>query len=126
MIVAPCSMKTASGIATSYADNLLLRAADVMLKERQPLVLLIRETPMHIGHLRLLVQLTELGAVIMPPVPAFYHRPATLQDAIDQTVNRALDQLGVELDRDLFSRWNGPARTGRTGRIMPRSALATE
>jgi 4-hydroxy-3-polyprenylbenzoate decarboxylase len=107
MIVAPCSMKTVSGIATSYSDNLLLRAADVILKERRPLVLLVRETPMHIGHLRLLVQLAEVGAVIMPPVPAFYHRPATLEDAIDQTVNRALDQLGIELDQDLFPRWDG-------------------
>jgi 4-hydroxy-3-polyprenylbenzoate decarboxylase len=108
MIVAPCSMKTVSGIATSYSDNLLLRAADVILKERRPLVLLVRETPMHIGHLRLLVQLAEMGAVIMPPVPAFYHRPATLEDVVDQTVNRALDQLGIELDQDLFPRWDGP------------------
>jgi 4-hydroxy-3-polyprenylbenzoate decarboxylase len=109
MVVAPCSMKTVSGIATSYSDNLLLRAADVILKERRPLVLLVRETPMHIGHLRLLVQLAEMGAVIMPTVPAFYHRPATLEDAIDQTVNRALDQLGIELDQDLFPRWDVPA-----------------
>jgi 4-hydroxy-3-polyprenylbenzoate decarboxylase len=101
-------MKTVSGIATSYSDNLLLRAADVILKERRPLVLLVRETPMHIGHLRLLVQLAEMGAVIMPPVPAFYHRPATLEDVVDQTVNRALDQLGIELDQDLFTRWDGP------------------
>lgn len=108
MIVAPCSMKTVSGIATSYSDNLLLRAADVILKERRPLVLLVRETPMHIGHLRLLVRLAEMGAVIMPPVPAFYHRPATLEDVVDQTVNRALDQLGIELDQDLFPRWDGP------------------
>ncbi len=107
MIVAPCSMKTVSGIATSYSDNLLLRAADVMLKDRRPLVLLVRETPLHLGHLRLLVQVTEIGAIVMPPVPAFYHRPTTLEEVIDQTVNRALDLLGVELAQDLFPRWNG-------------------
>jgi 4-hydroxy-3-polyprenylbenzoate decarboxylase len=108
MIVAPCSIKTVAGIATSYSDNLLLRAADVTLKERRTLVLLVRETPLHLGHLRLLVQVAELGAVVMPPMPAFYHRPQTLQEVIDQTVNRALDMLGVELDHDLFSRWHGP------------------
>jgi 4-hydroxy-3-polyprenylbenzoate decarboxylase len=108
MIIAPCSMKTVSGIATSYSDNLLLRAADVTLKERRPLVLLVRETPMHLGHLRLLTQVAALGGIIMPPVPAFYHRPATLEDIIDHTLNRALDLLGVELDKELFSRWKGP------------------
>ena len=107
MIVAPCSMKTASGIASSYSDNLLLRAADVMLKDRRPLLLLVRETPMHLGHLRLLVQIAEMGGIIMPPVPAFYHRPGTLEEVIDQTVNRALDLLDVDLDRDLFPRWHG-------------------
>jgi 4-hydroxy-3-polyprenylbenzoate decarboxylase len=108
MIVAPCSMKTVSGIANSYSENLMLRAADVTLKERRRLVLLVRETPLHLGHLRLLTQVTEMGAVVMPPVPAFYHRPATLDSVIDQTVNRALDLLDVELDADLFARWNGP------------------
>lgn len=107
MIVAPCSMKTVSGIANSYSDNLLLRAADVMLKERRPLVLLVRETPLHLGHLRLLVQAAEIGAVVMPPVPAFYHRPVTLEDVVNQTVNRALDLLGIELPQDLFARWEG-------------------
>ncbi len=116
MIVAPCSMKTAAGIATSYSDNLLLRAADVMLKDRRPLVLLVRETPLHLGHLRLLVQVTEMGAIVMPPVPAFYHRPKTLEEVIDQTVNRALDLLGIELDKDLFPRWTGPARP--VGRLL--------
>jgi len=108
MIVAPCSMKTAAGIAMSYSDNLLLRAADVTLKERRPLILLARETPMHLGHLRLLVQLAEIGAVVMPPTPAFYHRPQTIDDIIDQTVNRALDLAGIELEHDLFDRWRGP------------------
>ncbi len=110
MIVAPCSMKTVSGIATSFSDNLLLRAADVILKERRRLVLLVRETPLHIGHLRLLVQVAELGAVVMPPVPAFYHRPATLAEVVNQTVNRALDMLDVELEQDLFQRWREPAK----------------
>jgi flavin prenyltransferase len=107
MIVAQCSIKTASGIAMSYSDNLLLRAADVTLKERRPLVLLVRETPLHLGHLRLLVQVSEIGAVVMPPVPAFYHRPTTLDQIIDQTINRAIDLLGIELEQDLFLRWQG-------------------
>jgi len=107
MVVAPCSMKTAAGIATSYSDNLLLRAADVMLKERRRLVLLVRETPLHLGHLRILTQLAEIGAIIMPAAPAFYQRPETIDDLIDQTVNRVLDLADVELRRDLFPRWNG-------------------
>jgi 4-hydroxy-3-polyprenylbenzoate decarboxylase len=111
MVVIPCSMKTVSGIVSSYSDNLLLRAADVTLKERRPLVLVVRETPLHLGHTRLLVQATEMGAVIMPPVPAFYHRPQTLADIIDQTLNRVLDVLGIELDHDLFPRWQGPGTT---------------
>lgn len=115
MIVAPCSIKTVSGIATSYSDNLLLRAADVTLKDRRPLVLLVRETPLHLGHLRLLVQVAEMGAIVMPPMPAFYHRPATLEDIVDQTVNRALDLLDIELDHDLFPRWQGPLCTSTNG-----------
>jgi 4-hydroxy-3-polyprenylbenzoate decarboxylase len=107
MIVAPCSMKTAAGIATSYSDNLLLRAADVMLKERRRLVLLVRETPLHLGHLRILTQLAEIGAIIMPAAPAFYQRPETIDDLIDQTVNRVLDLADVDLRRDLFPRWTG-------------------
>ena len=117
MIVAPCSMKTVSGIATSFSDNLLLRAADVILKERRRLVLLVRETPLHLGHLKLLVQVAELGAVIMPPMPAFYHRPATLQQVVDQTVNRTLDMVDVELPQDLFPRWQGPDQ-GRRRSVM--------
>lgn len=109
MIVAPCSIKTVAGIATCFSDNLLLRAADVVLKERRRLVLLVRETPMHLGHLRLLVQLAEMGAIIMPPTPAFYHCPSTVEDIVDQTVNRALDLLDIELPHDLFARWRGPA-----------------
>ncbi len=113
MVVAPCSMKTVSGIATSFSDNLLLRAADVVLKERRRLLLLVRETPLHLGHLRLLVQAAEIGAVIMPPMPAFYHRPATLAEVVDQTVNRVLDMLDIELDLDLFPRWQGASHAPR-------------
>jgi flavin prenyltransferase len=116
MVVAPCSMKTVAGVAVSYSDNLLLRAADVTLKERRPLLLLVRETPLHLGHLRLLVQVAELGAIVMPPMPAFYHHPKTLQDIVDQTVNRALDMLGIELDEDLFVRWQGPPSAERFSR----------
>lgn len=108
MVVAPCSMKTLSGIAHSYADNLLLRAADVTLKDRRTLVLVAREAPLHLGHLRLMAQATEMGAVVMPPVPAFYHRPKTIQDIVDHTVNRVLDLLGIELANDLVERWQGP------------------
>ncbi|MCX2715114.1 UbiX family flavin prenyltransferase [Mycolicibacterium sp. J2] len=107
MIVAPCSIKTAAGIATSYTDNLLSRAADVALKERRRLVLLVRETPLHIGHLRMLTQLAEAGAVIMPPTPAFYHRPSSVDEIVDQTVNRVCDLADIELAHDLFPRWGG-------------------
>jgi 4-hydroxy-3-polyprenylbenzoate decarboxylase len=117
MIVAPCSMKTVSGIATSYSDNLLLRAADVTLKERRPLVLLVRETPMHLGHLRLLTQVAELGGIVMPPVPAFYHRPTSLEEVIDHTLNRALDLLNIELKQDLFARWKGPPGQSDQGKV---------
>lgn len=107
MVIAPCSVKTLSGIVHSYTDGLLTRAADVVLKERRPLVLCVRETPLHLGHLRLMTQAAEIGAVIMPPVPAFYHRPQTLDDVINQTVNRVLDQFDILLPDDLFARWQG-------------------
>lgn len=107
MVILPCSMKTLSGIVHSYSDTLLTRAADVVLKEQRKLVLCVRETPLHIGHLRLMTAAAELGAVIMPPVPAFYHRPQYIQDIVDQTVNRVLDQFDITLTQDLFSRWNG-------------------
>ena len=110
MVVVPCSMKTLSAIAYSLSDNLLVRAADVALKERRPLILAPRETPLHLGHLRTLVRLAELGAVIAPPMPAFYHRPESVADIVDQTVNRLTDLLGLELPEDLFRRWRG-ART---------------
>lgn len=107
MAILPCSIKTLSGIVNSYTDGLLTRAADVVLKERRPLVLCVRETPLHLGHLRLMTQAAEIGAVIMPPVPAFYHRPQTLDDVINQTVNRVLDQFDIDLPEDLFTRWQG-------------------
>jgi 4-hydroxy-3-polyprenylbenzoate decarboxylase len=105
MIVAPCSVKTLSGIATSFNDNLIVRAADVCLKERRPLVLVVRETPLHLGHLRLMQQVTEAGAVVLPPVPGFYAKPASIDELVDHTVMKALDQLGVHLD--LVPRWEG-------------------
>ncbi len=105
MVVAPCSMKTLSGIANSYSDNLLVRAADVTLKERRRLVLLPRETPLHLGHARLIVRVIEMGAVVMPPVPALYHRPKSVQAIIDHTVGRVLDMFGVE--NELVERWSG-------------------
>ena len=105
MIVAPCSIKTLSGITNSYSDNLLLRAADVTLKDRRKLLLLVRETPLHLGHLRLMTQAAEIGAIIMPPMPAFYHHPKRIDDIINQTVNRVFDIMGIELDDDLFMRW---------------------
>lgn len=112
MIVIPCSMKTLAGIAQSFSDNLLLRAADVVLKDRRRLILVARETPLHLGHLRLMTQLTEMGAIIAPPMPAFYHKPQTLDDIINQTVNRVCDLAEIELPQDLFTRWDG----GQVGR----------
>ena len=106
MIIAPCSMKTLAAVAYSFSQDLLARAADVTLKERRKLVLVPRETPLHLGHLRNMVQATELGAVILPPVPAFYHAPATVDDLINQTVGKILDQFHVE--HGLFRRWRGP------------------
>ncbi|MCQ3975595.1 MAG: 3-octaprenyl-4-hydroxybenzoate carboxy-lyase [Anaerolineae bacterium] len=109
MVVIPCAIKTLSGIVHSYSDNLLLRAADVVLKDQRKLVLVLRETPLHLGHVRLMAQAIEIGAVLMPPMPAFYHRPQTLDDIINQTVNRVLDLFDIGLDHDLFRRWQGPA-----------------
>ncbi len=103
MLVAPCSMKTLSAIAHSYADNLLTRAADVTLKEGRPLLLMVRETPLHLGHLRLLVQAAEIGAIIFPPAPAFYAHPATLEAMVDHTIGRMLARLGIA--NDLYTPW---------------------
>jgi polyprenyl P-hydroxybenzoate/phenylacrylic acid decarboxylase-like protein len=113
MIVAPCSIKTMAAIANSLNDNLIVRAADVCLKERRRLVLLVRETPLHGGHLRLMLDVTSAGGVILPPVPAFYHEPATIADLIDHTVVKTLDQFGIHLD--LIRRWTGPEGLTRLG-----------
>lgn len=107
MIVAPCSMKTLSAIANSYADNLLVRAADVMLKERRTLVLMPRESPLHEGHCRLLYEAARLGAIVAPPMPAFYHRPATVAELVDHSVGRVLDLIGI--DAGIVKRWTGLA-----------------
>jgi flavin prenyltransferase len=108
MLIAPCSVRTLSGIANCYDDTLLIRAADVTLKERRPLVLLIRETPVHKGHLQLMIKAAESGAIIMPPVPAFYTRPATVDDIVTQTVGRALDLL--HLPHPATRRWHEGSR----------------
>jgi 4-hydroxy-3-polyprenylbenzoate decarboxylase len=107
MIVVPCSVRTASAIAWSLDDNLLVRAADVTLKERRRLVLAVRESPLHLGHLRALTQLAEMGAVVAPPMPAFYSRPQSLEELVDHTVGRLLDLLGISAE-GLVRRWQGP------------------
>jgi 4-hydroxy-3-polyprenylbenzoate decarboxylase len=105
MVVAPCSMKTLSGIVHSYADNLIVRAADVILKERRPLVLMPRETPLHAGHCKLMYEATQLGAQLAPPMPAFYNEPKTIDDLINHNVGRVLDLFGV--DNSIVKRWAG-------------------
>ena len=105
MAVAPCSIKTLSSIAQCFSDTLLVRAADCVLKERRRLVLAVRETPLHLGHLRLLTTVTEYGAVVLPPVPGFYHEPKRIEDLIDHSVGKILDQFG--LDHGLYRRWEG-------------------
>jgi 4-hydroxy-3-polyprenylbenzoate decarboxylase len=103
MVVVPCTIKTLSGIANSYTNNLLVRAADVTLKEKRKLVLVVRETPLHKGHLRLMTMAADMGAHILPPVPSFYHQPKTIEDLIDQTIGKVFDYLGIK--NDLFKRW---------------------
>ena len=110
MIVAPCSVRTLSEIATGATGNLLTRAADVVLKERRRLVLLFRETPLHLGHIRNMLAATEAGAIVMPPVPAFYTRPETVEDIVDHTIGRVLDLFGIE--SDLVRRWGEPPPDG--------------
>jgi 4-hydroxy-3-polyprenylbenzoate decarboxylase len=105
MIVAPCSIKSLSSVANAYNDNLLSRAADVQLKERRKLVLIVRETPLNRTHLRLMLEVTEAGGVILPPMPSFYHLPKTVDDIVNQTVQKALDQF--HLEKNLFQRWKG-------------------
>jgi flavin prenyltransferase len=114
MIIAPCSIKTAGAVAACYADTLMVRAADVTLKEGRPLIMLVRETPLHLGHLRVLTSLAEMGAVVLPPMPAFYNRPKELDDIINHTVARVLDRL--QLPQTLVGEWQG------TSPRAPRSA----
>ena len=109
MIIAPCTIKTMSALANSYAENLIIRAGDVTLKERKPLVLVVRETPLHLGHLRSMVQLTEMGATIFPPIPSFYNKPKTIDDIINSTIGRVLDLFNIE--HNLSNRWSGLTTT---------------
>ena len=111
MIIVPCSMKTLSGVVNSYAEHLLIRAADVVLKERRRLVLVPRETPLHVGHCRLLYEAAQMGAVLVPPMPAFYNDPQTIDDIINHTVGRLLDLFGV--DSGLVKRWQGAGQHGQ-------------
>lgn len=113
MVVAPCSIHTMAAIANGISDNLVVRAADVTLKERRRLVLMVRETPFHLGHLRAMVALTEMGAVIAPPIPAFYHQPETILDLVDHSVDRVLDLLGCPaVDA---KRWDVPGAGSNSG-----------
>ena len=105
MVIAPCTIKTLSGVAHSYNENLLIRAADVTLKERRRLILVVRETPLHKGHLELMLKAAELGGIILPPMPAFYHSPRKIEDLIDHTIGRVLDIMGVE--HSLYKKWEG-------------------
>jgi 4-hydroxy-3-polyprenylbenzoate decarboxylase len=105
MVIAPCSIKTLSAVANCYSADLMSRAADVCLKEGRPLILCVRETPLHVGHLRLMTQAAESGAIIMPPIPAFYGNPATLAEIIDGTIGRILLRLGI--DNELYTKWKG-------------------
>jgi 4-hydroxy-3-polyprenylbenzoate decarboxylase len=120
MVVIPCTIKSLSGIANSYNENLLVRAADVTLKEKRKLVLVVRETPLHVGHLRLMTMAAEMGAHLLPPMPSFYHQPKTIDDIIDQTIGKVFDYIGIE--HDLFNRWGEPgedpkARGGRLKKL---------
>jgi 4-hydroxy-3-polyprenylbenzoate decarboxylase len=105
MVIAPCSMKTLAAVAHGLSDNLVARAADVMLKERRRLVLMVRETPFNLAHLRNMTAVTEMGGIVFPPLPSFYHRPATIEEMVEHTVDRAIDLLG--LDNAHAPRWGG-------------------
>ena len=115
MIIAPCSIKTASAVAACHSDNLIARAADVTLKEGRPLIMLVRETPLHVGHLKMMLALAEMGAVVLPPMPAFYNRPKEIDDIVTHTVARVLDRL--HLPQTLVGEWQGTNPRPRTGRL---------
>lgn len=121
MIVAPCTVKTLSAIANSFTYNLVVRAADVQLKEGRKLVLMVRETPLHKGHLELMARAADCGAVILPPMPAFYHRPQAIMDIIHQSIGKALDQVGIE--HDLFKRWSGHGEESQEPSGQPQRML---
>jgi 4-hydroxy-3-polyprenylbenzoate decarboxylase len=118
MVVIPCSIKTLSGIAHSYNENLLTRAADVTLKERRKLILVVRETPLHQGHIELMLQASRTGAILFPPVPAFYFNPKTIEDLINHTIGKILDLFGI--DHNLFVRWGSPSPKNRSS-LTPHS-----
>ncbi len=105
MVVIPCTIKTLSGIANSYSESLIVRCADVHLKERRKLVLVVRETPLHSGHLSLMKRASDMGALILPPIPSFYHKPKSIMDIIDQTIGKVFDFVGI--NHNLFKRWSG-------------------
>jgi len=113
MAIAPCSIHTMSSIACGVTSNLLTRAADVALKERRRLILMIRESPLHLGHLRTMASLAEMGAILAPPIPGFYNRPASIQDLVDSSVDRVLDLLGLPDEK--ARRWSGTGRAGERG-----------
>jgi len=117
MAVAPCSMRTLAAIATGITDTLVSRAADVVLKERRRLVLVTRETPLGLVHLRNMVTVTEAGATVLPPTPGFYHRPETIEDLVDHTVGKVLDQFGIA--HDLFRRWQSPTSPEPGLQVLP-------
>jgi 4-hydroxy-3-polyprenylbenzoate decarboxylase len=115
MIIAPCSIKTAAAVAACYADTLISRAADVTLKEGRPLIMLVRETPLHVGHLRMMLALAEMGAVVLPPMPAFYNRPKDLDDIVNHTIARVLDRL--DFPQTLVGEWQGTRPRAQAGRL---------
>ena len=120
MVVIPCTVKTLSGIANSYTENLLVRAADVTLKEKRKLVLVVRETPLHKGHLSLMLRAADMGAHILPPVPSFYHKPKTIEDIVDQTIGKIFDFMGIP--HHLFRRWDNDS-TLEEQRIQPLNSI---
>lgn len=123
MVIAPCSVHTMSAICCGISSNLLIRAADVVLKERRRLILMVRETPFHLGHLRTMTALAEMGAIIAPPIPGFYNNPASIEDVVDSSVDRVLDLLG--LPDDTIRRWNGPALRGWPGQLSDAAGETT-